>query len=191
MVKTAFVTRRFLYRPAGMQDATTMVKHLSNPLISKTTLHIPHPYTHADAETWIARNAKEIAAGTAYTFVIIPKGKKNMIGAIGLHLTAEHSRAEAGYWVAVPHWNKGIATEALGGILKYGFEVLRLNKIFATHIPENAASGSVMVKSGMTKEGTLRSHYKKERKYITVIQYAITRREYKKQNHPQSKNKSR
>ncbi|HJW28889.1 MAG TPA: GNAT family N-acetyltransferase [Saprospiraceae bacterium] len=172
-----------MLRPATRQDIPAMVRHLSNPLISKTTLHIPYPYQRSDAEAWISKNEQERELGHAYTFVIIPKGKKSMIGAIGLHLTPEHNRAEAGYWIAVPYWNKGIATEALVEIIRFGFNDLNLHKIFATHLPDNIASGNVMMKAGMHYEGELREHYKKGRRYLTVLQYGILRSAHQKGRH--------
>ena len=103
-----------------------------------------------------------------------------MIGAIGLHMNSDHNRAEAGYWIAEPYWNNGVATEALVRIMEFGFKEVKLNKIFATHLVDNPSSGRVMIKAGMTKEGRLREHYQKGPKYITVIQYAMTLSTYDK-----------
>ena len=110
-----------------------------------------------------------------------------MVGAIGLHINDEHNRAEAGYWIAVPYWNKGIATEALIRILEFGFEKIGLHKIFATHMVGNPSSGRVMMKAGMTKEGKLIDHFKKNDQYVTVIQYSITTSAHDKLKKKQTK----
>lgn len=47
------------------------------------------------------------------------------------------------------HWNKGYATEASLGLLKYGFETLGLKKIVSSAHTENLASRRVMEKIGM------------------------------------------
>ena len=173
-------TDRFVLRPPLKKDIPTILKHMQQPSISATTLHIPFPYSRKDAMIWVTKSKQEIVRGLSYTFCIIHKNTNEMIGAIGLHMNPEHNRAEAGYWIAVPYWNQGIATEALVRIMEFGFKEIGLNKIFATHLVENPSSGRVMIKAGMTKEGKLREHYQKGSKYITVNQYAMTASSYEK-----------
>jgi len=131
---------------------------------------------------WVTKNKQEIVKGLSYSFCILHKKTNQMIGAIGLHVNGEHNRAEAGYWIAVPYWNNGVATESLVRILEFGFNELQLNKIYATHLLENPSSGRVMIKAGMKREGKLMEHYQKGLSYVTVIQYGITALMYKKSN---------
>ncbi|WP_071592913.1 GNAT family N-acetyltransferase [Pleurocapsa sp. PCC 7319] len=44
--------------------------------------------------------------------------------------------------------------------IAYGFESLKLHRIYASHLTRNPASGRVMQKVGMTYEGCLRQHTK-------------------------------
>lgn len=171
-------TKRLILRPPITKDAAAVALHLGNPLISKTTLHIPYPYSRTDARMWIQKSKEAVKNFTAITFVIVLKKSNEIVGAIGLHPNTEHNRAEAGYWIAVPFWNRGIATEALQEILAFGFNELAFHKIYATHLLENLSSGRVMVKAGMTREGRLREHYKKGDEYVSVIQYGITRKAF-------------
>src|SRR5690606_18362113 len=80
-----------------------------------------------------------------------------LIGAVGLNLTGAHRRAELGYWIAKSRWGQGIATEASRAVVAYGFDALGLQRIDARHFPENPASGAVMRKLGMQREGRLRA----------------------------------
>jgi [ribosomal protein S5]-alanine N-acetyltransferase len=180
-------TDRFILRPPLKKDIPTIIKHLNQPVISQTTLHIPYPYSRKDAMIWVTKNKQEIIKGLSYTFAIIHKKTNQMIGAIGLHLNDEHNRAEVGYWIAVSHWNQGVATEALIRILEFGFLKLELNKIYATHLVKNPSSGRVMIKAGMTREGKLIEHYRKGEEYITVIQYGMTASAYHKRMMKKSK----
>ena len=173
-------TDRFILRPPLKKDIPTILKHMQQPSISANTLHIPFPYSRKDAMTWVTKSKQEFVKGLSYTFCILDKKKHEMIGAIGLHMNSDHNRAEAGYWIAEPYWNNGVATEALVRIMEFGFKEVKLNKIFATHLVDNPSSGRVMIKAGMTKEGRLREHYQKGPKYITVIQYAMTLSTYDK-----------
>ena len=104
------------------------------------------------------------------------------MGGIGLRINKRFNRAELGFWLGEPFWNNGYITEAAGAALSFGFEKLGLNKIYATHLPKNPASGKVMQKNGMIREGTLVDHIKKGDQYLSVIQYRLTRAEYKEIN---------
>ena len=101
-----------------------------------------------------------------------------MIGQIGLHIDKENNKAEIGYWITEPFWGKGLASEANNSILKFGFEELKINKIYATYFINNPASGKVLINSKMIKEADLKDHYKKGKEYQTVFQYRLTLKEY-------------
>lgn len=51
-------------------------------------------------------------------------------------------------------------TEALKAVIRVGFEQLGLHRIDSYHAPDNAASGRVMQRAGMTYEGRLRDYEK-------------------------------
>jgi ribosomal-protein-alanine N-acetyltransferase len=154
-----------------MRDISEITVNLNNRNVSDTTLTIPFPYTKQDAENWVKKTQAEWKTGHAFVFIITLKKTGAVIGAMGLHLQSFHDRAEAGYSIAEPHWNKGYATEALKAVLEFGFNELHLHKIFATHMTHNKSSGRVMQKAGMVREARLRDHYKKGGKYVSVVQY--------------------
>ncbi|RNL80543.1 N-acetyltransferase [Sinomicrobium pectinilyticum] len=56
---------------------------------------------------------------------------------------------------------------------------MKLNKIPATYLVENPASGKVMIKNGIIKEGELKKHTRKNGIYHSRIQYRLTRKEFK------------
>ena len=66
--------------------------------------------------------------------------------------------------------------------MEYGFHKIDLNKITATHISRNPASGKVMEKIGMKKEGILREHVYKWDKYEDLVTYGILRKEWESKN---------
>jgi ribosomal-protein-alanine N-acetyltransferase len=45
--------------------------------------------------------------------------------------------------------------------VRYGFEELGLHRVHANHLDSNPASGKVLQKVGMSREGTRPEHYKK------------------------------
>jgi RimJ/RimL family protein N-acetyltransferase len=52
------------------------------------------------------------------------------------------------------------------------------NKVFARYFDSNEASGKVLSKIGMKKEGVLREHILKEDRYIDLVYYGILKKEF-------------
>jgi [ribosomal protein S5]-alanine N-acetyltransferase len=63
---------------------------------------------------------------------------------------------EIGYALHPDHWGRGLASEAAGLLLRFGFEELGLHRIHATCDPRNLASARVLEKIGMRYEGRMR-----------------------------------
>lgn len=172
-------TGRIRLRKPELKDVAHLIKYADHPRISEMTLSIPHPYQEKDAISWLNLANKGFEAREKYLFAICKLTENQLIGATGLKINTKFNRAELGYWVGAPFWNKGYATEAVGEVLKFGFEEIELNKIYATHFVNNPASGKVMTKNGMIQEGKLVEHIKKDGAYRSVIQYRLTQREYR------------
>jgi [ribosomal protein S5]-alanine N-acetyltransferase len=170
-------TRNLTLRPFNLSDATDVQRLAGDKDIASTTLNIPHPYEDGMAEQWISTHKDIFEKGKGVIFAIVDN-QDRLIGTIGLCFELAHERAELGYWIGKPYWNKGYCTEAAQAIIKYGFEELGFNRINASHITRNPASGIVMQKIGMKHEGTLREHIKKWGLFEDIEDYAILKREY-------------
>ena len=151
--------------------------------IADTTLSIPHPYEDGVAEQWIATHQELFEAGALVNFAITLAADGNLLGALGLHIVRRDDRAELSYWIGKPHWNQGYATETAHGIMHHGFEQLNLNRIQAHHILRNPASGRVLQKIGMQREGVFRQYIRKWNAYEDIVGYAILRDEYYQASH--------
>lgn len=77
------------------------------------------------------------------------KGNTELLGWCGLDLLDTTTEVEVGYGLARKHWGLGLASEAAGASLRYGFETLNLDRIVAVAYPANEASWHVMEKLGM------------------------------------------
>ena len=102
-----------------------------------------------------------------------------LVGAISLRLELGHERAELGYWIGVPYWGRGYATEAAGAMVGYGFNELGLNRIHARHLARNPASGRVLEKAGLTHEGFHRAHILKNGRFEDIHSFAVLRADYR------------
>lgn len=142
--------------------------------MAATTLRIPHPYTEEDAQQFLdsIENGREVRLAVT----LLSDGR--LVGGVGLNPAEHHQHAELGYWLGVPHWRNGYATEAATELLRYGFEDLHLHRIFASHFPNNPASGGVLRKLGMRHEGCQREHVHKFGQFLDLELYGILRQEW-------------
>jgi len=152
-------TTRLTLRPYAPTDIPALVRLAGAPEVASTTLRIPHPYTEENAQQFLATCQEDAATGSITRFAISLRDPAEFCGGIGLRLEeGQPHRAELGYWLGVPYWRKGYATEAAQAMIDYGFDTLNLHRIYASYYPENVASGGVLRKIGMRHEGMMRGH---------------------------------
>lgn len=163
---------RLVLRPFTREDSARVEQLAGAWEVAHGTLTIPHPYEAGMAEGWINGHAKAWEEGHILPLAVTTEAD-GVIGSIGLQLTPEHRRAELGYWIGVPYWNRGYATEAAAALVDYAFTDLRLHKIVARHFTRNPASGRVLTKLGMRHEGTMRQHVERFGQFEDLECYAV------------------
>lgn len=167
-------TSRLKLRAYSEADIAELVPLIGTREVAATTLRIPHPYTESDARQFIAGALDQGKIWLAITL----GGDGRQIGGIGLRVEEQHAHAELGYWLGVPFWGKGYATEAGRAMLRYGFEDLKLHRIFASHFGHNPASGKILRKLGMRHEGCQREHLRKWDQFVDSELYGLLRQEW-------------
>jgi [ribosomal protein S5]-alanine N-acetyltransferase len=177
-VQPTLRTRRLFLRLFRLEDAAEVQRLAGAFEIADTTLNIPHPYPDGAAEEWISTHPGGFEQGLQVTFAITLQDQGTLVGAIGLVMNPKFSRAEIGYWTGVPYWSKGYTSEAAAEILRFGFENLGLNRIYAYYLTRNPASGRVMQKIGMVYEGTLRQHARSGERFEDLHLYAILKSDW-------------
>jgi len=165
-------TKRLKLRKIQIEDIPSLVKYANNKKISDHVLNIPYPYQEPDAVFRISYVVQGFKNKARYVFAITLKESSEFIGEVSLHLDKDKPIAQLGYWLGEPFWNKGIGTEAVEAVVKFGFEKLKLHLIFATCHVENIASEQVLLNNGMRKDNMNGN----------VIQYSLTKQEYEAQN---------
>jgi [ribosomal protein S5]-alanine N-acetyltransferase len=169
-------TERLRIRPYSDSDIAELLPLIGAREVAATTLRIAHPYTEQDARDFLELAKEPDKLWLAITL----RADKLQIGGIGLRMEPQHKHAELGYWLGPDYWGKGYATEAAREILRYGFEDLRLHRIFATHFKHNPASGRILKKIGMRYEGCQREHLLKWGDFVDSEMYGILRREWER-----------
>jgi [ribosomal protein S5]-alanine N-acetyltransferase len=162
-----------------MDDATTIQRLAGRREVAAMTRSIPHPYSLAQVQEWLTKIIGYRSDGKAAVFGVVLENTGQLIGAVGLaNIEVDHRCAETGFWLGTDWWGQGYATEAAGAVLRYGFEALGLNRIYASHMTKNPASGRVLVKIGMRREGLLRQAICKWDNFEDVVLYAIIRQDW-------------
>lgn len=166
-------TERLLLRPFVLTDARDVQRLAGEWEVADTTLNIPHPYADGIAEEWIASHAPRFDGGTLAAFAVSDRRASQLLGTVGLAVNPEHAVGELGYWIGLPFWGRGYATEAVQALLHFGFMDLRLHRIQGRHFVRNPASSRVMQKVGMIYEGTLRKSVQKWEVYEDLAMYSV------------------
>ena len=136
-------TARLILRPPRLQDAKAIAALANDIRIAQNTLRLPHPYTVADAETFIASTDK--GEGEAAFIVTLRSGA--LIGVAGI-AKLNGSAPELGYWLGVPFWGHGYATEAARAVIDYAFTELGCEELQSGARISNPASRRVLEKCG-------------------------------------------
>lgn len=156
-----------------MSDAKDVQRLAGDWAVADTTARIPHPYEDGMAEEWISSHEAEFQEGKCVNFAIALKSDGVLIGAIALMDIAKDHKAELGYWIGAPYWNRGFCTEAAESVVRYAFKTLRLKRVTSHHLSRNPASGRVMQKIGMSHEGRRRADMIKWSKLEDIELYGI------------------
>ena len=166
-------TPRLILRRMKLSDAKDLYDYAKDPLVTRYVMWDAHR-TIADSLHFLRCARRQYRLGPCASWGVICKETGRMIGTIGfMQANAEHMYAEVGYSIARAYWNRGLATEALQAVLRYAFEETDVHRIEADHLPENPASGRVMEKCGMQREGLLRGRVLCKGQFRDVYLYSI------------------
>lgn len=136
---------RLVLRPFRLSDGPTVEELAGAFDVAKMLDVVPFPYPAGDGARWIATHDDNRAAGAEYPFAIEMDGK--LVGSVGLNRETD-GLFHLGYWIGMPYWGKGIATEAARLALAFAFDDLVEPEVKSGHYADNHASGRVMTKLG-------------------------------------------
>jgi ribosomal-protein-alanine N-acetyltransferase len=172
-------TERLVLRKIKKQDVNDFFEYASDPEVSRFVTWDYHK-TIKDSKRFINFSLRKYREHSAAPWGIVMKGNGKLIGTAGFaYWLPEHNRAEIGYSIGRNYWNKGLMTEAVREIIRFGFERMELNRLEARCSTDNAASEKVMLKCGMKFEGVLRQQEFIKGEYRSYKMYSILRGEWK------------
>jgi RimJ/RimL family protein N-acetyltransferase len=141
-------TERLVLRAARAGDAKAIASLINDRRIAENTARIPHPYSLADAHAFLA----EINRDPSEPSFVITLADGTIIGGCGIGVLSA-ADPELGYWIGVPYWGRGYATEAARALLDHAFEALRCERLAGRARVSNPASRRVLEKCGFQWTG--------------------------------------
>ena len=149
-------TERLVLRPLRVSDTADMFAYAHDPEVTRFLLWRPHP-DPAYTRSYLEYVAGRYRTGTCYEWAVVCRADGRMIGTCGFAaVDCAHNAGEIGYVINPAYRGSGYAPEAVGRVMRFGFDVMGLHRVQARYIVGNEASRRVMEKAGMTFEGVLR-----------------------------------
>lgn len=136
-------------RPLDRADVEPFRRLTDDPAIAAAIPFIPHPFTRADAEAFLAQrqNGRDVFIG------VWRRDAGDLAGVVGVHLRGE-SEVEIGYWFGSAHHGAGYASEAARAVALAARRLFPDRLIYAECRPANRASWRVLEKAGFRPTGT-------------------------------------
>ncbi|MFO1159001.1 MAG: GNAT family N-acetyltransferase [Reyranellaceae bacterium] len=153
MIHPSISTERLVLTPYDMSDVDELHRVMSNPEVMR---HIGQgALSRAEVHDIVARDVarwNEIEMG--WWTIRLSAGRR-LIGQICLRPDKDVGEVAVGYALDVGYWRQGLAREALGAVVDYGFREKFLKRIVATVRPENVASCGLLERCGFSREPDL------------------------------------
>ena len=180
-------TERLRLRRFVMDDVNAVFLEWANSAaVTKYLTWEPHK-SIGQTRTYLLDTIAGYEKEDKYLWGIELKESGGLIGAIHSGILNERARvADVGYCLGERFWGNGYMPEALKAVMDYMFYDVNVNRIEAYHSVNNPASGKVMQKAGMLKEGHLRQRYiTGGGEYQDGDLYALVREDFDKQYTPE------
>jgi ribosomal-protein-alanine N-acetyltransferase len=108
----------------------------------------------------LRRYAEDQRNDQAYAYFLFRSGDQVLVGGLTL-ANLRRGVAQAGslgYWIGAPYARRGYMSAAVTALIPYAFTTLRLHRMEAACIPTNAASITLLEKTGFEREGYAREY---------------------------------
>ncbi len=151
-------TARLILREIEWNDLENIHQLHSYPEVDEyNTLGIPKNIKETKEVMKPAIENQNEKIRTLYCWVVEKKKTKKFIGLAGMNAPANRFKIGEIYYKLIPEfWGNGYATEAAKGLVKFGFETLKLHRVEAGVATKNVQSIKVLEKIGMKNEGIRR-----------------------------------
>ena len=179
-------TERLLLRPYAQGDVDALYAYQRLPEVHRYLY--TEPRTRAEVEAIVAERAGSAVlteTGKAITLVAELAQTGELVGDCLLFWRSkEHEQGEVGYVFNPAYRGRGLATEAVGALLRLGFEGMGLHRIAGHLDARNTASARVLERAGLRREAHLVENEFVKGEWCDELIYGILRREWEARQAP-------
>lgn len=148
---------RIVLRELTPDDAADVFVWRSDPVVQRYN-SVPLRSV-SEAGALIDQLRAEYGVRTSIHWAVTLRDEDRALGLFGfVGWQPGHRRADIGYDLRRDHWGRGLATEALDALLRFGFTRLELNRVEAQTIADNHESVRLLRRFGFQREGLRRSY---------------------------------
>lgn len=176
-------TAHLILRPFSPQDGEAMFRNwASDPEVTRYLTWPPHENPEQTAQLCHIWSAAALSPNK-YIWALEHRECHEVIGSLSaVDLNEQTGVMELGYCLSRAFQGRGLMTETLRAVLRCLFENTSVRVIRAAHDTQNPASGRVMDKAGMMREGIARGTGLNNQGICDVLWHSLTRAEYEEQH---------
>lgn len=135
------------------------------------------PRTAEECRAYLASDAAGREDRSCFDLAVEVEGR--YVGRVGLDVKLpERAVGELWFMLDRARWGRGLMTEAARRLVSFGFEELRLLRVFLECDPRNAGAIRVAEKLGMRREGHLRAHAFIKGEWCDSLFFGVLAREW-------------
>ena len=136
----------------------------------------PDDLTRAAFRRRVRRHAEELGRDEAYPFLLFLERDDRLVGGLTLGQVRRGvaQAATLGYWMGAPYAGRGLMARAARAAAHFAFATLRLHRVEAACLPENAASVRLLEGVGFHREGFARSYLRINGEWRDHLLFAMT-----------------
>jgi ribosomal-protein-alanine N-acetyltransferase len=171
-------TERLILRPLRPEDSEGLFRIFSDPEVTRHLEITPLKFA-SEGKALLDYFNGQFERKTGVRWGIEQKKDGVLLGTCGFHsVELWVFKAELSYDIGRPYWGQGIVPEAARALLRHAFEVMGMNRVQASVIPEAAASAKVLEKLGFLREGVLRETGYWKGRFWDKVTYSLLKREW-------------
>lgn len=174
---TPLNTEALFLRPVEQTDQPLVFKGLGDSELTRYML--VHYSSWESSGVQMEYYRQQRLSGQGFYWVMEDKQSKAAMGVIGLNkISAEHQRAELGFWILPEFQRKGFVREAAQAIIQDAFLNQAFIRLEAAAETENVASCKLLQALGFRLEGVMKSYEWNRDKRIDLAWFGLVRSDW-------------
>lgn len=171
-------TERLILRKLSRFDAPAIYEIRNDYQVTK--YNIGDAYTNLEQARVLINNIQsEFADRKTIRWGITVKPDDKVVGMVGFNYwDRQDHRTAIGFDLRQDKWRKGIMTEAVCEVIRFGFQNMKVNRIEADASIYNVGSITLLQKIGFIQEGIQREQYYEDGNYHDLALFALLKRDW-------------